>query len=1009
MNFRERTIKRRLRPFPILLMLFVSFQLMNSAPLLRNHMPYRQALSREIAFWKLVFTRYSQEDYILHDSENLTIIYKVVTFDSTLTDRQREQKLKAIKKDIKKLLLRFHTGKIDTTRLDSWERYVYEQFRKIPGKKKFLRASRRIRTQQGIRENFVAGITRSYAYLPYLKKIFREEGVPEELIYLPHVESSFNPHAVSHVGAVGMWQFMRRTARQFMKINRVKDERFDPLISTRAAARLLKRNYNTLHDWALAITAYNHGLSGMKRARRRYGNYLKIRDRYLRRSFGFASKNFYPEFLAVVDIMDSLDFYFPDIARDSLFRFQKFKLPVPIKITRLAEQFQLDIHELKRLNPGFRIRVWRGSRKIPAGYTIRLPLHADADKILAALEAQRELVQQTLLARRQELEQQTQGEFHRNVLTKAQSRVSTVKPNRYRPLVEPGAPTRAISLYSRWLQAAPNFPVIANVAAPIPENEWLPETGVFGNGTPHRVLLPSSGESEAEMTRVKIDWTEAYPLSETERELSTAALLSDGGIPEGAFFRYSPVPDVAPVEAPAQLYARVSFPTVPGKSSSPVSAPDEILLAMTTNRTNGWNNARFDLPPAEAPAQLRGAGTSPHRAAPAPQTATSILAEKPAPPLPQTKTALLNVDGNITAGSNLSLPYQTPQSVLSAKPGVESDYPIASENLPLAPPGGSLPFLLPQGDFYDPFLQAVASAPSPGNIVSDSLLLPPLSEDEYSLQEIIGSGAAETHPINFPKIRVIADPEESRIPLSIEPILVAVRTSFSPDIFPMVSKGNPVVGRISPKPGVEGVDANTPIFTRAQPPRSGEAVPLAKSEISNGWELEMTATASGTNPQWFASKPVAFHGVLNRSEIVILLKRQLKMDGNRIKVMPKETLGHFSEWLGISIYQLRRLNHLSRRKKIYTGQELVLDFSHVTPARFFEQRLQYHLSLLEKYLQGSSGVRLITHRVQKGENLWNLAHRKYKFPVNLLLYFNDFDKLERLFPGDVINLPVKYN
>ncbi|RMF56245.1 MAG: lytic transglycosylase domain-containing protein, partial [Calditrichaeota bacterium] len=343
-----------------------------------HHLPYRDALATEIAFWKLIFTRYSQDEYVIHDSEHLEIIYKVVAFDSSVSERVREKQLKKIKKEIKKLLLDFHHQRLQPQDLTPWELSIYHKFSRIKEHHKFFKAARRIRVQQGIRENFLAGVKRSFAYLPYLEKVFREEGLPHDLIYLPHVESSFNPEAVSHVGAVGMWQFMRSTARRFMKVNRIKDGRFDPLESTRAAARLLKRNYEVLHDWALAITAYNHGLAGMKRARRRYGNYLKIRDRYLRRSFGFASKNFYPEFLAVVEIMDSLSYYFPNIKGNQPLEFQEIRLPTPIKMTTFAHQFGLDLKELKRLNPGYRIRVWRGIYRIPAGYTLRLPPYVNA-------------------------------------------------------------------------------------------------------------------------------------------------------------------------------------------------------------------------------------------------------------------------------------------------------------------------------------------------------------------------------------------------------------------------------------------------------------------------------------------------------------------------------------------------------------------------------------------------------------------------------------------------------
>ena len=133
-----------------------------------------------------------------------------------------------------------------------------------------------------------------------MRREFRDRGLPEDLAYLPHVESSFNTHAYSKYGAAGMWQFMRATGRRFLKVNYVVDERLDPLTATRAAAQLLKDNHKLLGTWPLAITAYNHGEVGMQRAVRKMGtkDIVAIIERYKGRSFGFASRNFYPQFLA---------------------------------------------------------------------------------------------------------------------------------------------------------------------------------------------------------------------------------------------------------------------------------------------------------------------------------------------------------------------------------------------------------------------------------------------------------------------------------------------------------------------------------------------------------------------------------------------------------------------------------------------------------------------------------------------------------------------------------------
>jgi membrane-bound lytic murein transglycosylase D len=98
-----------------------------------------------------------------------------------------------------------------------------------------------------------------------------EQGLPVELTRLPLIESGFELHARSHVGAAGIWQFMPRTGRLFMRVDTLVDERRDPIAATRGAARFLRRLHDRLGTWPLAITAYNHGPTGVARAVRGLG------------------------------------------------------------------------------------------------------------------------------------------------------------------------------------------------------------------------------------------------------------------------------------------------------------------------------------------------------------------------------------------------------------------------------------------------------------------------------------------------------------------------------------------------------------------------------------------------------------------------------------------------------------------------------------------------------------------------------------------------------------------
>ena len=178
-------------------------------------------------------------------------------------------------------------------------------------------AAERVRAQRGTRERFKHGLEISRRYDRQFRKIFRDAGLPEDLAYLPHVESSFQPTAKSSAGAVGMWQFTTAAAKTFMPAghshsHRV-DHRLDPFASAIGAARYLSFAYSKLGDWPSAITSYNHGIGGMKRAQDQVGrDFVRIVETYASPAFGFASRNYYAQFLAALEIANNPVAYFPE-------------------------------------------------------------------------------------------------------------------------------------------------------------------------------------------------------------------------------------------------------------------------------------------------------------------------------------------------------------------------------------------------------------------------------------------------------------------------------------------------------------------------------------------------------------------------------------------------------------------------------------------------------------------------------------------------------------------------
>ena len=217
------------------------------------------------------------------------------------------------------------------------ERRIFRMFGSPADRRVFARASHRVHVQEGIRERFLASVHRSREYLEDIRAILEGEGLPPEIAYLPHVESSFHPEARSKDGAVGLWQFTRGTGIQYLRIEGDVDEREDPILSTRAAARHLKGNHRALGNWPPALTAYNYGLNGMRRIVRRWDtkDLGRIIEGHRSRRFGYASRNFYLEFIAAVRVAENAHAYFRRDEDTLSPRLKRFAIPCPFEPSRI--------------------------------------------------------------------------------------------------------------------------------------------------------------------------------------------------------------------------------------------------------------------------------------------------------------------------------------------------------------------------------------------------------------------------------------------------------------------------------------------------------------------------------------------------------------------------------------------------------------------------------------------------------------------------------------------------
>jgi membrane-bound lytic murein transglycosylase D len=360
-------------------------------------LPRPAGLEPAVRFWTRVYTEVDGQGGLIHDTVHLDVVYEVVRFPAGLSDRSRERRVEKTKKRYRAILEQLAKGR--RSGLTAEQSAVLRRWPPGVSNATLKKAARSLRFQLGQADKFRAGLIRSGAWRAHIEDTLRELGVPGELVALPHVESSYNPRAYSRVGAAGMWQFTRQTGRRYLRVDHVVDERLDPFKSTTAAARLLRDNYRITHAWPLAITAYNHGASGMRRASQKLGtrDIATIVRKYKSRTFGFASRNFYVSFLAASAIDKNPVRHFGLLTPDAPIEDKLIELPHYYPAQSLARALGIDMATLRDHNLSLRPSVWNGSKYIPRGYALRIPrgmLRAPSSELLARVPANERLTAQ---------------------------------------------------------------------------------------------------------------------------------------------------------------------------------------------------------------------------------------------------------------------------------------------------------------------------------------------------------------------------------------------------------------------------------------------------------------------------------------------------------------------------------------------------------------------------------------------------------------------------------------
>ncbi len=339
-----------------------------------------------VGFWFDIYSKYSSQHRVIHHQDYPWWVLEVVDTTDILSapanaqwlNVEKAQKTAQGKLNQARLSFQKIAKKIRRAQtLTDDERILFDKLELLPGgasaNLKFV--SSRLRLQTGQKDFFIEGLKKSTRYLEYMEKIFIARGLPTELTRLPLVESSFNIEAGSKVGALGIWQLMPAVSKKFILVSDQIDERKSPYKATMVAARMFNENYKLLSgSWPLVVTAYNHGPGSLRKAVRELGtdDIGVIIKKYKAGSFGFASENFYSEFLAALIVQKYSQELFGDLISHEFSHVEQLTLPRKIKIQKFIKLSQLSSEEFISYNPDLK-KALRQNSSLPKGFAVFIP------------------------------------------------------------------------------------------------------------------------------------------------------------------------------------------------------------------------------------------------------------------------------------------------------------------------------------------------------------------------------------------------------------------------------------------------------------------------------------------------------------------------------------------------------------------------------------------------------------------------------------------------------------
>jgi membrane-bound lytic murein transglycosylase D len=350
------------------------------------------AIAANVAFWKRVYAEWRSDQIALHDENDLGLVYRVIDAPGRGTKdargRARKQVVSAAVAETAAALRSLH--KKQPTKPDGLtdvEKEIFAALAPIDRRDKYAHADN-IRAQNGMYERFIQGYQRSGLYEQFITSEMERNGLPRQLIGIAFVESLFVTGARSKVGAAGIWQFMSYTGKEYMHLNAVVDERWDPILATESAARYLKQARQELDTWPLAITSYNYGRAGMRALANAAGthDFGVILAVTKGKRFGFSARNYYASFLAVLEVLDEAPRRLGGVKKFAPWAYDVVRAPFPLYAAQLTGTGVVDAATLDALNPALTPAALAGRVPLPHGLSLRVP-RGSGDALLAALGA----------------------------------------------------------------------------------------------------------------------------------------------------------------------------------------------------------------------------------------------------------------------------------------------------------------------------------------------------------------------------------------------------------------------------------------------------------------------------------------------------------------------------------------------------------------------------------------------------------------------------------------------